>query len=98
MASRCFALGTGQPTWVDYFLYARIHPVVVGSLNGEIIDCRNCGVRRKLGNILLSFVLWIIFNIDVRLFHLRHMNVEIFSLLHSQMSWTFRRYYISILT
>src|SRR5438874_2148310 len=30
MASRCFALRTGKPTWVDYFLYARIHPIVNG--------------------------------------------------------------------
>jgi len=29
MANRCFALRTGKPSWVDYFLYARIHPVVV---------------------------------------------------------------------
>lgn len=28
MATRCFALHVGRPTWVDYFLYARLHPVV----------------------------------------------------------------------
>lgn len=33
MAPKCFALRTGQPTWVDYFLYARIHPVVVRNLS-----------------------------------------------------------------
>ena len=37
MASRCFALRTGKPTWVDYFLYARIHPVVVFSQN-DLVD------------------------------------------------------------
>lgn len=28
MASRCFAVQIGRPTWVDFFLYARLHPVV----------------------------------------------------------------------
>jgi hypothetical protein len=30
MASRCFAVQIGRPTWVDYFLYARLYPVVQG--------------------------------------------------------------------
>jgi|SRR5579862_4532849 len=30
MATRCFAVPIGRPTWVDYFLYARLHPVVRG--------------------------------------------------------------------
>ena len=35
MASRCFAVQIGRPTWVDFFLYGRLHPVVKAWTNEE---------------------------------------------------------------
>lgn len=75
MAGRCFALRTAKPTWVDFFLYARLVPVVVYPIL-SMVEVRNRGARKRHGNIRPPFDFWITFNIEMRLAASQTMNVE----------------------